>query len=266
MLQAWVSAVLLLLLPGAEAGGQIPASLTEQAQQAKQDMLAHRYDEAAARYKRLAEALPSEPGLRFDLALALYSGGHYRDAVRELEAIQAAERQSVKFWFVLGLGYLKLEQPRKAIEPLRRAAELEPSNPDVRRELAQALWTSREFEAAIPILQELVKAAPENADWQFELGDGLCATGRPEDGVPHLQRAVEIAPNLLPAQAKLGEALLHAGDAAAAIPHLQLAESLDTDGSIHFQLATAYRRIGKAELASRALARWRELQRAEERK
>jgi Flp pilus assembly protein TadD len=75
-----------------------------------------------------------------------------------------------------------------------------------------------------------------------------------------LQRAVAIAPDLLPAQAKLGEALLHTGDPAAALPHLELAESVDTDGSIHFQLAMAYRRTGKPELAARALTRYKELQ------
>jgi len=259
MLQAGAAAALLLLVV-TMAGGQDASSLAEQAGQARQDMLAHRYEEAAPLYKRLAEALPGEPGLRFNLALALYSAGHYQDAVRELEAIRAAEQQNAKFWFVLGLGYLKLDQPLKAIDPLRRATALEPSNPDVRRELAEALWSSREFEDAVPILQELVKSVPDHADWQFELGDALCATGREEEGRAHLERAVVIAPGLLPAQAKLGEALLHAGDPAAAIPHLELAESLDKDGSIHFQLAMAYRRTGKPELAARALARYKELQ------
>jgi tetratricopeptide (TPR) repeat protein len=256
----------LLIITFTMVGGQVPEPVEEQAQEAKQDMLAHRYDEAANLYKQLAEALPNEPGLRFDLALALYSGSHYQDAVRQLKAIRIAERQNAKFWFVLGLSYLKLKQPREAIEPLRHAVELEPGNTDVRRELAEVLWTSRDFEEAIPILQDLVKTSPENADWQFELGDALCATGRQEEGFPHLQRAVEIDPDLLPAQAKLGEALLHGGEAAAAIPHLELAESLDRDGSIHFQLATAYRRVGKADLASRALARWRELQTTDSRK
>jgi predicted Zn-dependent protease len=75
-----------------------------------------------------------------------------------------------------------------------------------------------------------------------------------------LQTAVELAPELLPAQAKLGQALLLTGNPAAAIPHLELAAPLDVDGSIHFQLATAYRRTGKTELATRTLARRREIE------
>src|SRR5262249_40517113 len=95
-----------------------------------------------------------------------------------------------------------------------------------------------------------------------ELGDALFSLGRDEEAIRHLQTAVELAPELLPAQAKLGQALLLAGNPDAALPHLELAAPLDTDGSIHFQLSTAYRRTGKTELAARALARRSEIEKS----
>ena len=50
----------------------------------------------------------------------------------------------------------------------------------------------------------------------------------------------------------------------APIPHLEAALPTDEDGSLHFQLARAYRETGRAEQATRTLAAFQELRRANE--
>lgn len=94
------------------------------------------------------------------------------------------------------------------------------------------------------------------------MGDALFNLGRPEDSLTYLKKAVALSPGLLPAHAKLGEALLRTGDAAGAVAHLERAQSIDRDGSIHFQLAAAYRKTGNREAATSALQRQRELSEA----
>lgn len=456
------------LFVGTLASPAWQADPADEARRARDAMLAQRYAEAVAIYRKMIAADGAAPELHFNLALALHSAGRYREAVTELELIRTAERANSRYWFLLGLGYLKLGEPRKAVEPLGNAARLDPSNPNARVELAdawlesgdlenaehefrrlavehadlpkvweglalsrfglsrkayasleqsspseslryglaavaeaeaghtakaveayekalaaeppapwmraelialrhgtgekpevvdctsqslacaffkgewlevteragklltpealywtcraysqlgrdsmeklaalpasaeqhqmlarayssagrkneaiielreaerlrpddvlilgqlaKALWVERKYDEAVEMLKPLVAGNPDQADWQFELGDALVSMGKPEDAASHLQKAVTLAPDLLPAQAKLGELLLEMGDAAQAVPHLERAENLDQDGSLHYQLAMAYRRIGKTDLASQALARQRELQ------
>src|SRR5262249_26321633 len=62
----------------------------------------------------------------------------------------------------------------------------------------------------------------------------------------------------------LGRAYLESGAAAKAIPALQAALETDTDGSLHFQLARAYRATGQPDLASAAVARFQELRKSSE--
>lgn len=337
--------------------------LAEDAQQAKAAMLAQRYSEAAGIYRRMAAQMPGEPGIRFNLALALHQAGEFQESTRILESMPASKRNNPQYWFLLGEGYLNLGDPEKAVRPLEEAARIEPENADTQIELASALLESgqfakseecfralsqgrpdapeiwaglalsqrglgrpreaansrarlaslpesaekhemlaridlrtgqkalavqdlqeaarlspanpriqsmlaralvanRQFEKAIAILRPLLARAPDNSGWLFDLGDALLQTGKPEEAIPALRRAVEISPGLLPAQAKLGEALLSSGSAEEAARHLEAASPMDRDGSIHFQLATAYRRIGRKELADKAMARRTEIQKS----
>jgi len=433
-------------------------------------LLADRFDEAIRLYRRLVQALPAEPGARLNLAMALHSAGRYGESVAQLERLRVSQSGNARFWFLLGVGYLKLEQPGKAVEPLERAVHLDPAYtpsriemagallesgslekaeaafralskdepslpkawqglavsrlelsreasdaldrtaPDcsfryalaalaaagqgdreqaralyrkalsaapaapwieaeltalsagaktgpedsraaghplalaffsgqpervlelasrardpealywrsrayaelarsaverlaslppsaerhellavalqragrraeavaewrdasrmspadrrIRGELAQALRLNRQYEEAVPLLEELARLDPARAEWQFELGDCLVSQGHPEQALAHLTRAAGLRPGLLAAQALLGQALLQSGDAQAAVIHLEKALPLDRDGSIHFQLASAYRSLGKPELARQALARQKELRAA----
>ena len=93
------------------------------------------------------------------------------------------------------------------------------------------------------------------------LGDCLLGQGHPpEQALAHLSRAGELRPDALAYRALLGQVLLQSGNPRAAVVQLEQASPLDRDGSIHFQLANAYRSLGKPELARRALARQEELQ------
>jgi hypothetical protein len=49
------------------------------------------------------------------------------------------------------------------------------------------------------------------------------------------------------------------GKSAEAIPHLTKALELDQDGSLHFQLANAYRAAGDAEKARIMMAKYQEI-------
>jgi tetratricopeptide (TPR) repeat protein len=92
---------------------------------------------------------------------------------------------------------------------------------------------------------------------------------QPEKAVPLLEKAIQLDPKLVPAQASLGLAYIRLKRDADAIAHLVAAREIDEDGSIHFQLAQAYRRAGNLETSKQMMAEYTLIQqrsKAEERK
>jgi predicted Zn-dependent protease len=63
-----------------------------------------------------------------------------------------------------------------------------------------------------------------------------------------------------PAHASLGLALAMTNRQDDAVPHLETALSLDTDGSLHYQLARAYQANGNAARARELLAQYQTIQ------
>lgn len=144
----------------------------------------------------------------------------------------------------------------EAAGELREALRLSPGDPELRLELAAALHRSRDHAGAQAVLEELLKADPDSAVLNFMYGDTLLLQGLAEKAIPYFEKA----PRHDAAQAALGRALMQAGQAQRAIPHLKAALQLDTDGSLHYQLARAYQATGQAEAAAEILRKYQEIQ------
>lgn len=83
-----------------------------------------------------------------------------------------------------------------------------------------------------------------------------------EKAVPYLQKALRLQPDMAEASSLLGTAYVRLGKFAEAIPNLQNAAQSDHYGNVHYQLFVAYRKLGKADLAKKALAQSQELRRS----
>jgi len=139
-------------------------------------------------------------------------------AAKAFEALAARYPETLNVHYAYGV-YLLQEHPDKAIEEFKRELELQPSHPS----------------AAMQIAFEYLKR-----------GDGQAA-------LPWAQKAVAEAPNAFPAHKALGQALLETGDIEGAIRQLQIGIKLAPDSpGLHFILARAYQRAGRAEDAARA--------------
>src|SRR5579863_3488520 len=124
-------------------------ALAEKSRRAKQAMLANRYGEAVSLYRELVKALPDNPGLRFNLAIALDKAGQPSAAIPELERVTRANPASAPAWLLLGLAYQQLNQPQNALAPLREAVRLDARNPSALLELADAELTTGDTQGAI---------------------------------------------------------------------------------------------------------------------
>jgi tetratricopeptide (TPR) repeat protein len=138
-------------------------------------------------------------------------------AGRAFEALVARYPETANVHYAYGV-YLLQEQPDKAIEEFKRELELQPGH----------AWS-------------LMQIAFE----YLKRGDGTAA-------LPWAQQAAAAAPNAFPAHKALGQALLETGDVDGAIQELQIGIKLAPESpGLHFTLAKAYQRAGKAEDAAR---------------
>ncbi|HEY2946210.1 MAG TPA: tetratricopeptide repeat protein [Vicinamibacteria bacterium] len=158
----------------------------------------------------------------------------------------------------------KRTQAREAIEELKKAAQAWPEDIRIRRELATMLVIVGDTETAQPILEDLLKREPESAEAALALGETWLKAQQPGKAIPILEGVVRRDPKLLSGQAALGRAYAASGDMAKAIAPLEAALETDTDGSLHYQLARAYRATGRPEQASQALARFEALRKTAE--
>lgn len=115
--------------------------------------------------------------------------------------------------------FLLQEQPDKAIEEFKRELELQPDHPSSLMQIAFEYLKRSDAPAALPWAQKAVAAAPRE----------------------------------FPAHKALGQALLETGDVDGAIKELDVGIKLAPDSpGLHFLLARAYQRAGRAEDAARA--------------
>ena len=83
-----------------------------------------------------------------------------------------------------------------------------------------------------------------------------------EKALSYLQRALRLQPDLAEASELLGTAYVRLAQFANAIPRLEKAAPRDHYGNVHYQLYLAYHKLGRDELAKKALERSQELRRS----
>jgi tetratricopeptide (TPR) repeat protein len=152
----------------------------------------------------------------------------------------------------------------EAVAEWRKALEYVPNDEHLREELLSALYRAKQTDEALRLCDDLLKANPSSPELNFIKGDLLLSSQRPEEAIPYLERAVRVKPDLLAAQHALGRAYMQVGKKSAAIPHLERALAIDSDGSLRYQLAQAYRATGQTESARNMLEQARERQKADQ--
>lgn len=161
----------------------------------------------------------------------------------------------------------KLDGAGRAVEAAaewEKALALAPGDRVLEKGLALSLLSSRNFGAALTIIEKLRAREPDSAEILFLCGSCHLGLEQPEKALECLEGAVKKDPGFLPARGALGQAYLTLGRFEQAIPHLEAALAADEDGTRHFQLAQAWRGARRPERAEPYLRRYLELRRAAE--
>lgn len=133
----------------------------------------------------------------------------------------------------------------------RAAVALKPADVSALFYLATALEHGGDADAALATYRELIARKPGSADGHLGLGVLLIKRGGMDEGLRELRRALEINPNLYEARITLGRTLVAEGHAEESIEHLRRAAELaPKNPEPHYQLAIAYRRLGRKDEAA----------------
>lgn len=219
--------------------------------------------------------------------------GQLEPAIRDLEALRAANPRDENILFLLGFVYLKNQDPEKAkaiFEQMLEAAgpvqaeflrgkasyeaamflpaeesflevlRLDPRFPGVHLELGKVYISLRRTDEAIRELELVLKENPSDGDASYFLGGLLVQEGRYTEGVPYLERAKSVKPDFWAPYFYLGKANLRLAKPAEAVVMLQRAVKLCPDeASAYYLLGQALQACGRGSEARQALSRVRDL-------
>lgn len=188
------------------------------------------------------------------LGVILAVKGDGAGALKAVEESVALSPDNFDAQFALGRARFGTGDPAGAALAFRTAVRLRTNDAQARFFLATALEGAADYEGALAAYRELLTVRPESAEGHLGLGALLTKLGgeRTEEGIQELQRAVTINGDLYEARITLGRALLRTNRAQEAVEHLQRAALLAPNNpEPHYQLAQAYRRLGKRAEAER---------------
>jgi tetratricopeptide (TPR) repeat protein len=251
MYRCAIAAMLVVIAPALR--GQDDAVL--KSQRAKKAMLDRRFDEAVQLYSELSRSMPQNPGMRFNLGMALHSAGRYREAIECFDAVLKMQPGLTAARIFTGVAYLKLGDPARAIPPLNKAVAAEPENRIARLELADALLSTSRFDQAAGHFRKLAEIdAREPKAWQ---GLGLSYLGLARESLVRLEtRAPDSA--FVPALLARSRAEQQQYGSAFSLYKDALARERNLRGA-HAALAEIYRHTGHADWALVEERREREL-------
>ena len=210
--------------------------------------------QAAIQYfsKALERRYPDEQRLFIELALAQNEAGQPQEALASLGKTQppSEQHQAVQYHAIVAFARAKLNEPRRAIEAMRRALELDEAHPDHWEFLIRTLMQDDEPAQALAEAIRAQKKFPDHADIQFLFAlTSYYVTESPLGGLAlrNLRETEADSPRVL-----LAEGLLYRkqGKSAEAIDAFQRAGQRGVPDA-HLLLGIVYRENGDYEAAER---------------
>jgi tetratricopeptide (TPR) repeat protein len=179
----------------------------------------------------------------------------------------------------LGESYTEAGKTAEAIAEYQTALKMQPQNSDLFEALGNAYQKVSKFGEAEQAYEQELRLSPHNLVALYNLGKiAIENQENPQAGVPLLEEVVKTYRHSAPADFYLGLGLVKLGRDQDAIPYLEKVghEGSTQDESIHdestgemakraaYELARAYRRVGRPEDSRRALAEFQKLKSADE--
>jgi tetratricopeptide (TPR) repeat protein len=245
-------------------------------------------DYSAGHYRRCAERLKSKadrknPAQLELLATCAYLTGDYRFSSNASEELAAIEPHSLAalFWSVKSNEHLAFSafekfqelEPNSARSHLllgdiyrqrrrfddaqaeyKKALEISPNDPAGLIGLASAYYGDAKIDKTIQTAQLALNQTPDDPELNLLMAEAMMERHPLAPAEPFLLKALNSKPQMLPhVHALLGQVYAEAGATQLAIDQFKLGLDTDLDGSLHYQLARLYRKLGDTKAADMAM-------------
>jgi tetratricopeptide (TPR) repeat protein len=175
---------------------------------------------------------------------ALVNDGHLAQAEARARAHLEQQPEAGALWKVLSVAQLR--QGKDALAALERAAQLLPADAEAHANLGAVLLERQAWESALESLRRALKLEPRNPQVLLDAAQAQRALGRPLEAVTLYHWALQLEPRRREAHNDLGNAYLELGKAQEAVQCYRYALQLKPDDPLVLcNLANALRQLGQ---------------------
>jgi tetratricopeptide (TPR) repeat protein len=152
------------------------------------------YAEAIAFYRKAMAINPTMPRLRFNLGLAYFKAGDYRNALAQLKPLlkplPPASDEAQRLTILIGMSHYGLSEFAAAGPYLKHAADIDAQNLPLLLTLAHSCLLSKQYQCVLDEFHRIIALNPDSAEAHMLAGEALDEMQEPVDAVRELRAAV----------------------------------------------------------------------------
>jgi protein O-GlcNAc transferase len=191
-------------------------------------------------------AVPPDIAALFGAAVTHHLSGRLAEAEAQCRCVLEAAPRHADATHLLGVIALQAGRHDLAVELIRRATQLNGSNPNYFSDLGNVCFALGDLDAAVAACREVIRLAPDDAGGHCNLGTALSHLGRLDEAIAAYGVALRIKPDHARAPGNLGVALYHQGKHDAAVAAYRAALRINPDdANVHCNLGAALYHQGK---------------------
>lgn len=166
------------------------------------------YKEAVPYYRKALAINPAVPGLRLNLALALFKAGDLQQALPEFDALLKSappgSPDEQRCTILIGMSYYGLARYQEAAPYLQQAADRDPRNLSLLLALAHSYLWSKQAQKVLDVYHHILELNPDSAEADMLAGEALDEMKDNADSTKMFRAAVKADPKLPDAHFGLG--------------------------------------------------------------
>lgn len=210
-----------------------------------------RVRDALGSRQRAAELEPS-PQRLYDLGQAYLSLDEVEPAIDALKQIENSKEINTRsdYWAAMGRAYQKSNNHPAARAAYKRGLQLNPSDPDLQKALADSFLSTGEKQSAVQYLQGAVVSQPQNPDLRLELARLYEDLKWNQEANSEYEQATNLNPSSPTVWLQRGKALNRTGQTEQARSSLEQALRLDGNlAEAHYEIGMLYLKSFQARTA-----------------
>jgi tetratricopeptide (TPR) repeat protein len=156
------------------------------------------YTEAVAAYRKAMALDPAMPRLRFNLGLAYFKAGAYREALQEFKPLlkteQADSDEAQRLAILIGMSHYGLAEFVAADPYLKQASDRDARNLPLLLTLAHSCLLSNQYQCVLDAFHRIMSLNAESAEAHMLMGEALDEMKDTNGAIRELRAAVQVNP------------------------------------------------------------------------